>query len=68
MSAGLNWIKSSHSATDNQCVEVARSGDFMLVRDSNSPDGGALAFTEGEWGAFTAGVRSGELGWDLAGR
>lgn len=65
MSAGLNWLKSSHSATDNQCVEVARSGDFMLVRHSKSPDVARLAFTQGEWAAFVAGVAAGELGWEI---
>lgn len=55
--------KSSFSPTDN-CVEIARSGDRMLVRDSKNPDGPVLAYNRGEWDAFTAGVQAGELGWE----
>ncbi len=63
----LRWVKSSRSQpTDNNCVEVAREGDLMLVRNSNNPDAGTLAYNRGEWQAFIAGVQAGELGWDSA--
>jgi hypothetical protein len=62
---GLAWRKSSHSGGSDQCVEVVRDGDHMLVRDSKDPAGPVLSYTEGEWRAFVAGVRAGELDWNL---
>jgi Domain of unknown function (DUF397) len=55
-----NWRKSSHSGA-NGCVEVARSGDQIAVRDSKDPSGAVLQFTAHEWRAFLAGVRDGEF-------
>jgi hypothetical protein len=57
---GLIWTRSSHCA-DSACVEVARRDGEVLVRDSKDPGGPVLRFTGGEWAAFVAGVRSGEL-------
>nr|WP_246461541.1 DUF397 domain-containing protein [Nocardia transvalensis] len=51
------WFKSSRSASNGQCVEVAfLDGGRVGVRDSKNPDGPALVFTPGEWDAFLAGV------------
>jgi hypothetical protein len=55
------WRKSSHSG-NNGCVEVARVGDLIAVRDSKDPEGGVLLFNAREWRAFVAGVRDGEFG------
>jgi hypothetical protein len=55
------WRKSSHSG-NNGCVEVARVGDLIAVRDSKDPEGGVLLFNTREWRAFVAGVRDGEFG------
>ena len=54
------WRKSSHSGA-NGCVEVARSGDQIAVRDSKDPSGPVLLFTAHEWRAFVAGVRDAEF-------
>ncbi len=54
------WRKSTESATSN-CVEVARSGETVLVRDSKNRSGSVLTFTGDEWRAFLTGVRSGEF-------
>jgi hypothetical protein len=59
----LKWKKSTKSAATN-CVEVARVDNTFHVRNSNQPDAGVISFTQGEWDAFTAGVRAGELGSD----
>ncbi|MGH3672830.1 MAG: DUF397 domain-containing protein [Pseudonocardiaceae bacterium] len=32
------------------------------MRDSKNPDGAVLSFTAAQWSAFTAGVRTGQLG------
>ena len=58
--ATANWRKSSHSGA-NGCVEVARGGDRIAVRDSKDPSGPILLFTPQEWRAFVAGVRDGEF-------
>lgn len=58
----LDWRKSSFSADTASCVEVARHGDIVLVRDSKDPDGPVLQFTPDEWHAFLAGCRNGQFG------
>ncbi|MFQ6324773.1 DUF397 domain-containing protein [Nocardia sp. CWNU-33] len=56
------WFKSSRSASNGQCVEVAfLDAGLVGVRDSKNPTGTALVFTPGEWSAFTAGVQDGEF-------
>lgn len=58
----LRWVKSSRSQpTTNDCVEVARQGDRLLVRDIA---GDTVSYTESEWRAFTDGVQAGELRWE----
>lgn len=44
-----NWRKSSYSGggNDDACVELAESGDRVLVRDSKDPDGGAAGVRAG---------------------
>ncbi|RBQ14419.1 hypothetical protein DP939_40650 [Spongiactinospora rosea] len=53
------WVKSSYSGGGN-CVEVSVASGAVGVRDSKRPGGGELRFTPAEWGAFVAGVKSGE--------
>jgi hypothetical protein len=58
-----SWRKSSYSAQEGQCVEVA--DDFLHrvpVRDSKDPYGPALIFQADAWLAFVSAVRSGEFG------
>jgi Domain of unknown function (DUF397) len=52
------WRRSSH-CSDSSCVEVAWSGEEVLVRDSKDPDGPMLAFSRRQWAEFLEGVRSG---------
>jgi hypothetical protein len=59
---GGGWIKSSLSAYNGNCVEVAGlASDLIRVRDSKNPGGGILNFTSAEWDAFIGGVRNGEF-------
>ena len=74
---GPEWVKSSLSFSNGNCVEVtwrsatACGGDgcvevgqgpgTILVRDSKHPDGAILGFTQEEWRAFLGGVRNGEF-------
>jgi hypothetical protein len=56
----LAWRKSSHCSHDT-CVEVARLGTQILLRDSKEQDGPMLAFRQAEWADFVEGVRRGEF-------
>ena len=57
------WRKSTASGASG-CIEVALSGEFVLIRSSRDPSGKTLAFSHGEWAAFTTGVRNGEFDYD----
>ncbi|GAA2435700.1 DUF397 domain-containing protein [Actinomadura vinacea] len=52
------WRKSSWSDTAaNQCVEVARLGCVVAVRDSKAPDPPHLVMTAEAWTSLVARVR-----------
>lgn len=58
----VRWQKSSYSAGEHECVEIAElpSGG-RAVRDSKNPEREPLCFTASEWAAFREGVIAGEL-------
>ena len=56
----LQWRKSSHSGSGNNCVEVASMAADVAVRDSKNPDGGHLVFGADDWEAFITGIKRGE--------
>jgi hypothetical protein len=59
----INWVKSSLSFANGNCVEIATLPDGMIgIRDSKHPEGPILRFTPDEWKAFVGGVRAGEFG------
>jgi hypothetical protein len=58
----LTWRMSSFTGSNGSCVEVAKLPDgSTLVRNSNHPDAGTLAFTRAEMAAFISGVKAGEF-------
>jgi hypothetical protein len=60
--SALEWVKSSLSYSNGDCVEVAGlSSDVVSVRDSKDAKGPILRFTSVEWDAFLGGVRQGEF-------
>jgi predicted secreted Zn-dependent protease len=56
----VTWHRSSYCA-NSTCVEVARLGNQVVVRDSKDYQGRVLYFTRTEWNAFLDGVRRGEF-------
>jgi len=56
----LEWRRSSYCSHDT-CVEVARLGNRILVRDSKAQNGPVLAFPEAEWTAFLEGIGRGQF-------
>jgi len=60
--ADSQWIKSSLSFSNGNCVEVASlAGGNIGVRDSKDSEGPVLRFTPDEWHAFLGGVQNGEF-------
>jgi hypothetical protein len=56
------WVKSSLSYANGNCVEVAGLPDGEIgVRNSRDIHGAVLSFTSDEWHAFLGGVRQGEF-------
>ncbi|MFC7383418.1 DUF397 domain-containing protein [Sphaerisporangium rhizosphaerae] len=56
------WRKSSYSADQGECVEVASNvSRLRAVRDSKRSTAPALVVSPGEWAAFLAGVKNGEV-------
>lgn len=55
------WVKSSLSAYNGNCVEVADVDGDVGVRNSRDPGGAVLQFTPDEWKAFMGGCRLGEF-------
>jgi hypothetical protein len=60
--SGARWQKSSHSSDVANCVEVAITVGTIAVRDSKNPTSSMLAVPVPAWRAFTAAVRTGEIG------
>ncbi|HEY0532538.1 MAG TPA: DUF397 domain-containing protein [Actinoplanes sp.] len=56
----LRWQKARRCAS-GACVEVARDGDQILVRDSKAPLSAPLKFTPEEWDHFLTGAREGDF-------
>lgn len=57
------WRKSSRSGgvNDNACVELARLGGTVGVRDSKNPDAGHLGLSRREFSQLVARIKRGGL-------
>lgn len=61
-SAPLEWVKSSFSGNNGNCVEAAvLPGGGRALRDSKNPSGPILTFSADEFAAFIAGAVAGEF-------
>ncbi|KUL49125.1 hypothetical protein ADL22_08625 [Streptomyces sp. NRRL F-4489] len=56
------WFKSSYSAGNGECVEVALLGDTVGARDSKQAAGPVVTSSAEGWRAFVAGVVDGSFG------
>ena len=63
---GRTFTKSSRSAADCACVEVARGENGVAIRDSKSVPGPMLEFPNEVWRAFVADVCAGRFRPDRA--
>ena len=52
------WRKSSKSFSDGNCVEIACTGQHVLVRDSKDIAGPQLKFSIKEWDSFIKYLRA----------
>ena len=57
------FVKSTFSGAVN-CLEVARVGDWILLRNSRHPETEPMRLTLAEWAAFRLGVQAGEFNLD----
>lgn len=55
------WFKSTRSAGNGSCVEVAFVAQTVGVKDSKDPRSPVLEFTSSSWAAFARGVAEGRL-------
>ncbi|MGW2021999.1 DUF397 domain-containing protein [Streptomyces decoyicus] len=64
-----DWTKSSYSSQDNQnCIETAKRGGLVGVRDSKDKKGPALVFTAAAWTGFVGLVNSREANFGVVDR
>ncbi|MFE9768567.1 DUF397 domain-containing protein [Streptomyces sp. NPDC005808] len=58
----LKWLKSSYSeASGNACVEIAKNGSLIAVRDSKDPELPWTSVGHEAWELFTGAVAAGHL-------
>lgn len=60
MSEEVVWQKSSFSSGNTNCVEIAASGDVIMLRESDTPHEIVIT-SPAKLRAFLAGVKAGEF-------
>jgi len=53
----MNWRKSSYSGGEGNCIEVADSGNRVLVRDTQDHTGPVLKVSPAAWKSFAEQVK-----------
>ncbi|GAA0339839.1 DUF397 domain-containing protein [Streptomyces blastmyceticus] len=56
----VQWVRSTASGNQSNCVEVAPGFGLVYVRDSKNPTGPALTVAPAEFAAFIDIVRAGK--------
>ena len=57
----LHWRTSSASGGSGECVEVARSGPAVLIRDSQDRSGPILIVNAAQWLGLLKRARNGDI-------
>lgn len=57
----FTWVKASASMGVEACVELAKAGEMIALRDSKKPDVPPLMYTRAEIVAFLDGAKKGEF-------
>jgi Domain of unknown function (DUF397) len=57
---GLDWYVSS-LCESGQCIKVAKHGEFVVIGNTNKPEGPFEEFTRDEWRQFIAGAKLGDF-------
>lgn len=55
--AAAQWFRSSYSAVNNECVEVAQIEQSVGIRDSKDPARGVLAIDSSKFSLFLDNVK-----------
>ena len=53
----FKWRKSSYSADQGNCIEIATQNAYVLVRDSTDLNGPRLEVASAQWEHFLARIR-----------
>lgn len=56
----LDW-RVARFCDGGACVKVARRGDYILIGNTNDPEGPVGEFTTDEWRQFLAGAKMGDF-------
>ena len=56
----LDW-RVSRTCDTGACIKVARSGEFVIIGNTNNPEGPFSKFTVDEWRQFLAGAKLGDF-------
>ncbi|WP_221360587.1 DUF397 domain-containing protein [Streptomyces beigongshangae] len=56
--AGADWFRSSYSAANNECVEMACARPWVGVRDSEEPGRGAFVVKADTFAVFIDGLKA----------
>ena len=56
----LDWLV-SRTCESGACIGVARRGESVLIRNTNSPEGLVIEFSTEEWRQFLAGAKLGDF-------
>lgn len=57
--AAADWLKSSYSAADNECVEINRVLARVGIRDSKAPVQGTVTLNADAFAQFVNAMKSG---------
>lgn len=62
MTLDATWRKNMYSHT-NGCLEVIHRPGYVVVRDSQDPDGPTVPFTSASWASLLMDVAAGHFHW-----